>query len=183
MTIEQLADRVPNYAKDLKLNLGSVLRQTELTEQQLWGTAVACAIACRNADVTEAVAGVARTHLSPQAFEAAESAAAIMGMNNVYYRFLHMTDNEKYRTIPARLRMNVIRQHGIEPVDFELWCIAVSALNNCQVCASSHEKVVREKGLTEEAILAAVRIAAVLHAVAGVMDAEVIKSAEVARSL
>jgi alkyl hydroperoxide reductase subunit D len=177
MSVEQLAERIPGYAKDLKLNLGSVLRQTELTEQQLWGTAVACAIAARNADVTAAVLGDAQSHLSPQAFEAAKSAAAIMGMNNVYYRFLHMTENEKYRTIPARLRMNVIRLHGVDPVDFELWCTAVSAINNCHVCAASHEKVVREKGLSEESILAAVRIAAVLHAVAGVMDAEAVKTA------
>jgi alkyl hydroperoxide reductase subunit D len=174
MSIEQLADRIPNYAKDLKLNLGSVLRQTELTEQQLWGTAVTCALTARNADVTAAVLAEAQAHLSPQAFEAAKSAAAIMGMNNVYYRFQHMMTDEKYRTIPARLRMQVIRSHGVDQADFELWCTAASAINNCHVCAASHEKVVREKGITEEAIVAAVRIAAVLHAVAGVMDAEAV---------
>lgn len=180
MSIEQLAERLPAYAKDLKLNIGSVLRQTELTEQQLWGTAVACAMASRNTDVTASVLADAQSHLSPQAFEAAKAAAAIMGMNNVYYRFLHMTDNEKYRTIPARLRMNVIRMHGVEQVDFELWCTAVSAINNCHVCVGSHEKVVREKGVSEEAILAAVRIASVIHAVAGVFDAEaaIAKTAE-----
>jgi alkyl hydroperoxide reductase subunit D len=175
MSVEQLADRIPSYAKDLRLNLGSVLRQTELTEQQLWGTAVSSAIACRNSDVTAEILSEAQTHLSPEAFEAAESAAAIMGMNNVYYRFLHLTDSEKYKTIPARLRMNVIRQHGVDPVDFELWCVAVSAINNCQACVSSHEKVLRDKGLSEESILAAVRIAAVLHSIASVMDAESVK--------
>ena len=174
MTIDQLAERIPAYAKDLKLNLGSVLRQTELNEQQTWGTAVACAIASRNSDLTAAILGEAQKHLSPQVFEAAKSAAAIMGMNNVYYRFLHMTDNEKYRTIPARLRMQIIRGHGADPVDFELWCTAVSAINNCHVCAASHEKVVRDKGVSEETILAAVRIASVLHAIAGVLDAEAV---------
>ena len=172
MTIEQLSERIPNYARDLKLNLGSVLRQTELTEQQLWGTAVASAVAARNADVTAAVLGDAQGHLSPQALEAAKSAAAIMGMNNVYYRFQHMMENEKYRTIPARLRMQVIRGHGVDQADFELWCTAVSAINNCHACAASHEKVVREKGIPEEGIVSAVRIASVLHAIAGVMDAE-----------
>ncbi len=101
MTIEQLSERIPAYAKDLKLNLSSMLRQTELTEQQLWGTAVACAIAARNADVASAVLTEAQSHLSQQAFEAARSAAAIMGMNNVYYRFLHLVEGEKYRTISA----------------------------------------------------------------------------------
>lgn len=174
MSIEQLADRVPAYAKDLKLNLGTVLRQTELTEQQLWGTAVACSIASRNAEVMSAVLAEAQTHLSPAAFEAAKSAAAIMGMNNVYYRFLHMVEGEKYRTTPARLRMNVIRTHGVEHVDFELWCTAVSSINNCHACAASHEKVVREKGVSEESVLAAVRIASVIHALAVVFDAQAV---------
>lgn len=172
MNLEQLAGKLPGYAKDLKLNLSSVLRQAELTGQQTWGTAVACAAASRNAELTAAIFGEAAQQLSPQAFEAAKAAAAIMGMNNVYYRFLHMTDNEKYRTIPARLRMQIIRGHGSDPVDFELWCAAVSAINNCHVCAASHEKVVREKGVPEETILAAVRIASVLHAIAGVLDTE-----------
>ncbi len=175
MSVEALLDRIPSYAKDLRLNLQSVLRQSELSEQQLWGTAVASAIASRNPETLAAISGEARLHLSPQALEAAKSAAAIMGMNNIYYRFLHIAENERYSTIPARLRMNVIRMHGVDQVDFELWCVAVSAINNCQACVSSHENVVREKGLSEEAILAAVRIAAVVHAVSAVMDAEVLQ--------
>jgi alkyl hydroperoxide reductase subunit D len=173
MTIEALSERIPTFAKDLRLNLQSVLRQTELTEQQLWGTAVASAIAGRNRDLLAAVLEDAGQHLTAQALEAARSAAAIMGMNNVFYRFLHLTSNAKYSTIPARLRMNAIRMHGVEQVDFELWCVAVSAINNCQACVASHEKVVREKGLSEESVLAAVRIAAVIHAVAAVLDDEV----------
>lgn len=176
MGIEALSERIPTYAKDLRLNLQSVLRQTELTEQQLWGTALVSAIISRNTATLAAVLEEARPHLSPQAFEAAGSAAAIMGMNNVYYRFLHLTNNEKYSTMPARLRMNAIRTHGVEPVDFELWCVAASAINNCQACVGSHEKVVREKGVPEEAVLAAVRIAAVIHAIATVLDAEPVMS-------
>lgn len=172
MSIEALLERVPAYAKDLKLNLSSLLRQPELTQQQIWGTAVASAIAARNPDVLKAVLADAGAQLSPQALEAAKSAAAIMGMNNIYYRFLHLTPNEKYRTIPARLRMNAIRTHGIDAVDFELWCVAVSAINNCQACVASHEHVLREKGMSEESILAAVRIAAVIHALASVFDAD-----------
>jgi alkyl hydroperoxide reductase subunit D len=68
--------------------------------------------------------------------------------------------------------MNIIRSHGVEPVDFELWCAAVSAINGCAVCIDSHEKVLREKGLSEPAVLAAIRIAAVIHGLAAVLDAE-----------
>lgn len=172
MTLEQLKDSLPDYAKDMRLNLGTVLAQTELSAQQLWGTALACAMAARSPALLAAIAAEARPKLSPAAFAAAQSAAAIMGMNNVYYRFLHLIGDDNYRAIPARLRMNAIRTHGVEHADFELWCLAVSAMNNCQACIASHENVVRDKGLTAEAILAAVRIASVLAAVASVVEAE-----------
>jgi alkyl hydroperoxide reductase subunit D len=95
-----------------------------------------------------------------------------MGMNNIYYRFLHLTTNEKYRTMPARLRMNAIRSHGADPVSFELWCVAVSAINGCGTCVDAHEKVLRSKGIEEEKILAVVRIASVMHALAAIIEAE-----------
>lgn len=172
MTFDELRETIPDYAKDIKLNLSSVMRQTELTEQQMWGTALACAIGSQNADLLAAVAGEAEQKLSETAFAAAQSAAALMGMNNVYYRFLHLSSNEKYPTMRAGLRMNAIRTHGVEPADFELWCLAVSAINGCGSCVDSHERVVREKGLSEETVLAAIRIAAVFHAAARVLDAE-----------
>ena len=114
----------------------------------------------------------AATHLTPEALDAAKAAAAIMGMNNISYRFKHLTSNEKYSTMRGGLRMNVMRTHGIDPLDFELWATTVSAINNCGACVDSHEKVLREKGMSEETILAAVRIASVVHAIAVVLDAE-----------
>jgi alkyl hydroperoxide reductase subunit D len=180
MTIDQMLETVPAYAKDLKLNLQVLLKQAELTEQQTWGTVVAATIAARNTKLTEVLLPEAEKHLTPEAFNGAKSAAALMGMNNVYYRFTHMVPGEKYPTIPARLRMQAIRTHGTDPVDFELWCIAVSAINNCQACVTSHERVVLEKGMTAETIVASVRIAAVVHALASVFDAEAAVPATVA---
>jgi lipoyl-dependent peroxiredoxin subunit D len=153
------------------LNLSSVLKQTELTPQQLWGTAIACAIASRNQAVLNSISVESRPHITEQAADAARTAAAIMSMNNIYYRFLHLTDNEKYKQTPARLRMQGIRTHGIDQADFELWCTAVSAINNCKTCVASHEQVLREKGISEEQVAAAVRIAAVIHATAVTLDA------------
>ncbi len=173
MSLDELLERTPTYAKDLKLNFSSLVRQqSELSTQQLWGTIVAASIASRNPDLTQAALADASSQLSPQAFEAAKAAAAVMSMNNVYYRFTHLAKNEKYATIPARLRMNALRTHGIEQVDFELWCTAVSAINGCGVCIDSHEQVIRQKGLTEDQIAAAIRVAAVVHALACVFDAE-----------
>lgn len=172
MELDKFIELIPDYAKDLRLNMGSVLRQAELTERQTWGTALSCAMACRSMRLLGAIGTEAARHLDEAALAASKTAAAMMGMSNIFYRFRHLASNEKYAHIPARLRMQAIRTHGSDPVDFELWCLAVSAINGCGACVDSHERVLREKGVNEEVITAAVRIAAVLHAVAAVMDAE-----------
>lgn len=172
MSIDALKDRLPDYAKDLKLNLSSLASETALTEQQRAGAFIASALAARNAETTAAITAAFAGQLSPEALAAAKAAAAIMGMNNVYYRFTHLVAAPDYRTMPARLRMNVIGKPGVEKVDFELWCLAVSAINGCGACIDSHEAVVRHGGLSAEAIQAAVRIAATVHAIAAVLDGE-----------
>ena len=110
--------------------------------------------------------------LDPAAFAAAKAAAAIMAMNNVYYRFLHLVEDEEYARLRAGLRMNVIGSPGTARENFELWSLAVSAVNGCGKCITAHEKVLREAGLTREQIQAAVRIAAVVHTVAVTLETE-----------
>lgn len=171
MSIEALKSRIPDYAKDLKLNLGSLAVETLLTAQQHAGTFIASALASRNAEVTRAIVAEFGPRLSAEALAAAKAAAAIMGMNNVYYRFTHLLGGD-YPNLPARLRMNVMAKPGVEKIDFELWSLAVSAVNGCGMCMESHEKIVRHGGLTQEQVQAAVRIAAVVHAVAAVLDGE-----------
>ena len=172
MSIDAIRAALPDYAKDLKLNLGSVLSQPGLTPQQLWGTAAASAIAARNPALRDAVLGEAARHLTPAAFDAAKAAAAIMGMNNIYYRFTHLVAAPDYRAMPARLRMNVMAKPGVEPLDFELWSLAVSAINGCGMCLEAHEAEIVRKGGSRELVQNAVRIAAVIHAVAVTLDAE-----------
>ncbi len=171
--MDTLIESLPEYAKDLKLNYSSLVRQdTVLSDAQRWGTVVAAAIASGNQRLIGAAVAEAAARVPANVVEAAKGAAAIMAMNNVYYRYQHSVSNEKYRTMPARLRMNILRTHGAEHADFELWSVAVSAINNCQACMDSHEKSVREKGLTEDHILQAVRIAAIINAVGDVLTAE-----------
>jgi alkyl hydroperoxide reductase subunit D len=175
MSLETLLDSIPQYAKDIRINFGNVLKQTELTPVQLWGTAVACAVATRTPAMIRAMEAEALKNVGEDTVNAAKTAAAVMAMNNVWYRFLHLTSNEKYSTIPARLRMQTLRTHGADQTDFELWCTAVSAINHCPTCVAAHEKTVREKGLTEEHVAAAVRIAAVIQAGATAIDEEASK--------
>ncbi|BAJ30551.1 MULTISPECIES: alkyl hydroperoxide reductase [Kitasatospora] len=172
MALDELKAALPDYAKDLKLNLGSVIGNSDLPEQQLWGTVLACAMATRSASVLRELEPEARANLKPEAYEAAKGAAAVMAMNNVYYRTLHLLSDKEYGTMRAGLRMNIIGNPGVDKVDFELWSFAVSAINGCGQCLDSHEGVLRKAGVDREVIQAAIKIAATVQAVAAVLDAE-----------
>ena len=174
-TLDGIRDALPDYARDIKLNLGSVLSPSGapgLTEAQIWATALSAALAARNAAFARQIESLARAHLDERGVRAARAAAAIMGMNNVYYRFLHLVEDEEYGRLPARLRMSIIGNPGVDRVDFELCSLAVSAINGCGQCVASHERQLREHGLGREAVQSAVRIAAVVHAAAGVLAYE-----------
>ncbi|WP_068084255.1 carboxymuconolactone decarboxylase family protein [Polycladidibacter stylochi] len=172
MSIDSLKSAVPDYAKDVRLNLGSLATDESLTEQQKYGLLVACGIASRNQSVKEALLAEAAPHLSAEALAAAKAAAVIMGMNNVYYRFVHLSSNKQYQTMPAKLRMNVIGKPGVDKADFELWSLAVSAINGCGMCIDSHEAVLRQAGVTAEMIQTAVRYAAIIQSAAVALEAE-----------
>ena len=175
MNVDQIRDALPDYARDLKLNLGSVLTTTGapgLNEKQIWSVALASAIAARNTSFARQIEALSRAHLVDIEVEGAKAAAAIMGMNNIYYRFLHLVEDGEYQTMPARLRMNVIANHGIDKIDFELISLAVSAVNGCGLCVTSHEKKLRAHEVSREAIQSAVRIAATIHSVAVTLEFE-----------
>ncbi len=173
MSLDAIRDSLPDYARDLKLNLGSVLTPSGapgLSEKQIWAVAVASAIASRNPDFARKIEALASAQLDGAYLNAARAAAAIMGMNNIYYRFLHLVEDEEYAQLPARLRMNVIGNPGIDKLDFELLSLAVSAINGCGKCIAAHEKQLRKHEVSREAIQSAVRIAATIHAVAGILE-------------
>ncbi len=183
MTLDAIRDSLPDYARDLKLNLGAVLAPTGapgLNEKQIWGVAVASAIASRNIGFAKQIEALAAGVLDDAWMTAARSAAAIMGMNNIYYRFLHLVEDAEYAQMPARLRMNVIGNPGIDKLDFELVSLAVSAVNGCGMCIVAHEKQLRKHEVSREAIQSAVRIAATLHAVAGVLEHSAVAEAPAA---
>ncbi|HPF77696.1 MAG TPA: carboxymuconolactone decarboxylase family protein [Alphaproteobacteria bacterium] len=172
MSIENIKNAMPDYAKDIKLNLSSLANDETLNKQQLWGTFVASALAGRNEYVISEIIAEASEHLPGEAMEGAKAAAAIMGMNNVYYRFVHLAANKEYQTMQAKLRMNVIGNPGVEKDDFELWSLAVSAINACGMCIDAHEQQLLKHGMSKEQIQTAVRIAAVVHAASAIMDGE-----------
>lgn len=171
MQVVELARTLPDFAKDLRLNMSSLMNETLLTEQQKLGTLLACAHATGVKPLIAAAEADAGVALSPEAVNAAKAAAAIMAMNNVYYRFTHLASNPDYARMPARLRMNVIGAPGIDKADFELFSLAVSAINGCGACVDAHEKVLQQHGVKAETIQAAVRLASVVQAVAATLRA------------
>jgi alkyl hydroperoxide reductase subunit D len=172
MALDVLRAALPDYAKDTKLNLGSILGNSKLPAQLLWGAVLACAVTARNATVLRELGAEAGEHLSPEAVTAAKGAASVMAMNNIYYRGKHLISDREYDNVPARLRMGFIGNPGVDKTDFEFWCFAVSAIGGCGVCLDSHEKVLREAGLDRETIHEGLRIAAVVNAAAVTMGAE-----------
>ena len=173
MSLETLRESLPPYAKDIANNLDKLAAETVLSDQQKWGCFVASAHAVGEPHVVKAIErAAADAGLIEAAKTAAKAASAIMSMNNIYYRAIHIMQNPEYQTMPAHLRMTAISQPGVERADFELWSLAVSAVNGCGACLDAHEAELRKMAVPSAAIQASLRIAAVVNAASRVMAGE-----------
>ena len=171
-TLESLRQSLPEWARDLRLNLQAVLASGgALTDSQRWGVAVASALASRNAQLSRAIEAEAARVVEASVLDDARAAASLMAMNNVYYRFRHQVGDATYGKMGARLRMNRLAQPTTTRAELELFSLAVSAINGCESCVRAHEKAVREGGLSEEHVHEAVRVAAVIHSAAIALEA------------
>jgi alkyl hydroperoxide reductase subunit D len=172
--IDKLRERMPDAARDIKLNLAAVLQSGGvLSDAQRWGVAVAAAAASRNAELQAAVTADARLVASGNVIDDGLAAAALMAKNNVFYRFRHLVGKPAYGDKPAKLRMNRLARPATNKLDFELFSLAVSAINGCETCVQAHEKVVTEGGLSEDHVHEAVRVAAVVQAAAVALELQV----------
>jgi alkylhydroperoxidase AhpD family core domain len=177
INVESLRTNIPDVARDIRLNLQSVLQPGALTPAQRWGVAIASAVAARNTALRDALIADAGTQVGGDVIDDAVAAAALMAMNNVYYRFRHLVGKESYSQMPARLRMQRIAKPVTNKADFELFCLAVSAINACEMCIRSHEEIVLKGGLTEDQVHDAVRIAATVNAAALSLELPVLEPA------
>lgn len=169
MNIETLRDSLPAFAKDTKLNLGTVLTTEgapDLTHNQIYGVALSAAYSVGNSQLIEAIFEESAAILSAAEIEAAKAAAIIMAMNNIYYRFTYMASDKEYGKMPAKLRMSIIGNPGIAKVDFELYSLGVSIINGCGMCVDAHVHEVEKAGVTKLGVQSVARIAAVINATA-----------------
>jgi len=165
MSLEKLREQIPEFGRDIKLNLETILSPEGvpgLKIEQSAGIALACAYAVRQLDLAEAIK--LELNVSEETNEAAKGAASIMAMNNVYYRSMHLIADKEITRLPARLRLNIISKPGIPKADFELMSFAVSAIGGCGACLNSHIEEVKKHGITIEGIHSSLRIAAVVNA-------------------
>lgn len=173
--LEELRQSLPDYARDIKINLGSLLGPDgvpDLSPNQKWGAAIAAALASRNPALLNAVEQDAMFTIDESTAEAARAAAAIMAMTNVYYRAIHMAGDAELSRLPAGLRMNGLTRHGAPQLDIELFGLAASVVKGCEGCTRAHVEGARKHGASFQAVQAAIRIAAVIHAAATVLDAD-----------
>lgn len=165
--MENIKNQMQDYAKDIKLNLSSVMTEegsTGLTQKQIDMIALGCAYAIKNTEVTKELKDSMDATLTDDELYGVKAAVSLMSMNNIYYRFVHLSENDAIAKMPAKLRMNVMRDPKIDKKDFELISLAVSAINGCGMCISSHIHSLQKLDVTNDAIQSTAKIASVIHA-------------------
>lgn len=172
MGLDTLKDLIKDYGRDIRLNLESVLTPEGapgLNETQIQGIFLASAYATKSQTLLHLAEELVQ--LSAEEREGVKAATTIMGMNNVYYRFLHLLEGQdELKKLPAKLRMTVIGRPGIEKVNFEAYCLAVSAINGCGMCLTAHVHELKKAGLDDLAIQSVIRIASVTNAAAQALE-------------
>ena len=176
-SLQTLKDRIPDYAKDLRLNLDAVLNRSSLSPSQATAAALAAAFAAKCAPLVSALREDG--DLDPAHAQAALTAAALMGMNNVWYPYVEMSGDAELKTVRAELRMNAYATHGgVDKASFELYALAASVVGKCEYCVQSHYKILRDGGFSTQQLRDVGRIAAVVNAVAQVLATEQIGASE-----
>lgn len=174
MIIQTIKDLLPSYAKDIvdTFELATNVNKAHLTEVQIWGSVYSAAIAARNPKIVNLFEEQAKAHLSEKEMEACKGAAALMAMNNIYWRFWYLVEDKDYLSIPDGLSKALLTNHHVEEVDFECWALAVSVINACAGCNKTHSRKLLKIGFSKEQVLSIVRIAAVIHSIAATLEAE-----------
>lgn len=169
--LNALKERIPDYAKDVRLNLDAVIARSSLDAADALGAALAAAYAARSKAIVDAIRGSGE--LGEGDVNAALSAAALMGMNNVWYPYVEMARDDDLKSQRAELRMNAYATHGgVDKKRFELFSLAASIVGKCHFCVASHYGMLKENGLSAQQLRDVGRIAAVVTAAAHVLTAE-----------
>lgn len=165
--IDQIKEALPEYAKDTKLNLDSVIKRSTLSPAEAEACALAAAVATGNGKIVSLLIG----NIEDQSeVNAALTAASLMAMNNVWYPFLEMAEDENLSGLPAQLRMNAISSHGgTTKARFESYSLAASIVGRCHFCVKAHYETLKKEGYSVENLRDIGRIASVMTSVSRVL--------------
>lgn len=171
--LQALKDRLPDYAKDIRLNLDAVVSRSSLEPADALGAALAAAFAARSQPLVEAFGAAALAAGHEAERSAALTAAALMGMNNAWYPFVEMADDEGLKALRPELRMNAYASHGgVSKAKFESYALAASIVGKCHFCVKSHYDLLKAEGWTAQQLRDVGRIAAVVNAASQVLAAQ-----------
>jgi alkyl hydroperoxide reductase subunit D len=169
--LDSLKALVPEYAKDIRLNLDATIARSSLPAREAAGAALAAAFAAKSTRIVDAIRS--SNVLAPADAQAALTAAALMGMNNVWYPYVEMAADPELKTLRAELRMNAYANHGgVDRRAFELYALAASIVGKCEFCIASHYQLLKETGVTTQELRDVGRIAAAVNAAAQVIAIE-----------
>jgi alkyl hydroperoxide reductase subunit D len=167
--LASIKELIPDYAKDIRLNIDGVIARSSLAPEDALGVALAAAFAAKSPKLV----AVLRANTPPAEANAALTAAALMGMNNAWYPFIEMAGDEDLKGLRAELRMNAYASSGgVEKKKFEAYALAASIIGKCHFCVRSHYDLLRKEGMTTQQLRDVGRIAAVINAAAQVIAAE-----------
>lgn len=163
--LDEVKNSIPDHAKDIKLNLDAVINRSGLDEVDAHACALAAAIASGNGSLAYEISMNGPLMGTPER-EAAKTAAALMGMNNVYYPFVEMTGDSNLKGLPAGLRMQAYATHGgVSKLKFEMYALCASIVGKCHFCVKSHYDILKNEGMTVQQLQSVGKIAAVINAV------------------
>jgi alkyl hydroperoxide reductase subunit D len=163
--VDQVKESIPDHSKDIKLNLDAVMNRSGLDEVDAHACAFAAAVAAGNGDLAFEIS-MNGPLMGTDEREAAKTAASLMGMNNIYYPFVEMTEDADLKGLPPGLRMNAYANHGgVSKKKFEMYALAASIVGKCHFCVKNHYDVLKKEGMTVTELQAVGKIAAVINAI------------------
>ena len=166
MSIESIKQAVPDYAKDLRINLDNILNEEGspgLSTKQIFASALAVSMALKNSFLTKNILSASENLLSEKEKDGIKTSVSLMGMNNIYYRSIHLAEDEHLSKSPARLRMSMMNNSGLPQTDFEICSLAVSCISGCGMCIKSHSSKLKQEGFSVSAVQSVIRISAVIQ--------------------
>ncbi|MGH8504157.1 MAG: carboxymuconolactone decarboxylase family protein [Gammaproteobacteria bacterium] len=169
--IDTIKQAIPDYAKDIRLNLDGVIARSSLEGNDAVGVALAAAFAAQSKTIVDAIRNA--NVLAPEELNAALSAASLMGMNNIWYPYVEMAEDKDLSSQPAQLRMNAYANSGgVDKRRFEMYALAASIVGKCHFCVKSHYALLRKEGMSAQQLRDVGRVVAVINAAAQVIAAE-----------